>query len=143
MSSRMGRPRLVRASTISLTRVSAEESARARVSLQLISHDRPRVRGDCEPGNGGAYTERPCPYVSCKFHLYLDVSEAGSVKLNFPDLDPLAMEETCALDVADQGGKTLEEVGALLNLTRERVRQIEEMSCDELEKHKGILTGEK
>lgn len=32
---------------------------------------------------------------------------------------------TCALDVADRGGTTLEDLGALLNMTRERVRQIE------------------
>ena len=35
------------------------------------------------------------------------------------------MAETCALDVADRGGITLEEVGAILNLTRERIRQVE------------------
>ena len=35
------------------------------------------------------------------------------------------MEETCALDVADRGGITLEEVGEILNLTRERIRQVE------------------
>jgi hypothetical protein len=36
------------------------------------------------------------------------------------------MAETCSLDVADRGGLTLEGIGALLNVTRERVRQIEE-----------------
>jgi hypothetical protein len=35
------------------------------------------------------------------------------------------LEHTCALDVADKGGITLEEVGAIMNLTRERVRQVE------------------
>ena len=35
------------------------------------------------------------------------------------------MTETCALDVADRGGITLEDVGILLNLTRERIRQVE------------------
>ena len=33
--------------------------------------------------------------------------------------------ETCSLDVADRGGITLEEVGEILNLTRERIRQVE------------------
>jgi DNA-directed RNA polymerase sigma subunit (sigma70/sigma32) len=35
------------------------------------------------------------------------------------------MRETCALDVAEKGGITLEEVGEIMNLTRERIRQVE------------------
>ncbi len=70
--------------------------------------------------------ERPCPFVSCQHHLYLDVSaRTGAIKLNFPDLEVWEMTETCALDVADRGGTTLEEVGAIMNLTRERIRQVE------------------
>lgn len=88
---------------------------------------RPRVRGDCM--EGGSLYERPCPFVSCKHHLYLDVNpENGSIKFNFPDFDPEEMEfmaATCALDVADDGEHTLEMVGDLINLTRERVRQVE------------------
>jgi hypothetical protein len=33
--------------------------------------------------------------------------------------------DTCTLDVADRGEHTLEEIGQLLGVTRERVRQIE------------------
>ena len=51
--------------------------------------------------------------------------ETGSIKLNFPDLDIAEMKDTCSLDVADRGGITLEEVGEILNLTRERIRQVE------------------
>lgn len=70
--------------------------------------------------------ERPCPFVSCKYHLYLDVNpETGSLKINFPEREPWELSETCALDVADRAGMTLEEVGQILNLTRERIRQIE------------------
>ena len=69
---------------------------------------------------------RPCLYVSCKHHLYLDVNpETGSIKINFPDKEPWELGETCALDVAERGGITLEEVGVILNLTRERIRQVE------------------
>lgn len=68
----------------------------------------------------------PCPLVSCRHHLWMDVMPNGNIKLNFPDLEPWEMEETCSLRVAEDGSHTLEEVGALLNLTRERVRQIEE-----------------
>ena len=70
--------------------------------------------------------ERPCPFVSCKYHLYLDVHPVrGSIKVNFTDIEVWEMTETCALDIADRGGITLEEVGEIMNLTRERVRQVE------------------
>jgi hypothetical protein len=65
-------------------------------------------------------------FISCKHHLYLDVNPGtGSIKLNFPDKEVWELEETCALDVADRGGITLEEVGSIMNLTRERIRQVE------------------
>jgi len=82
-------------------------------------YQRPRDRSECRGGL------RPCPFVSCAHHLYLDVTRHGAIKLNFPDLEVWEMPETCALDVADRGGATLEDVGALLNVTRERVRQME------------------
>ena len=64
--------------------------------------------------------------MSCKYHLYLDVNpETGSIKLNFPDVEVWEMTETCALDIAERGGVTLEEVGEIMNLTRERIRQLE------------------
>lgn len=85
-----------------------------------IDSQRPKTRADCVNG------PRPCLFVSCKHHLYLDVNpRTGSVKLNFPDKEIWELEETCALDVADRGGITLEEVGAIMNLTRERIRQVE------------------
>src|SRR5207248_11348945 len=76
---------------------------------------------------------RPCPYVSCKFNLYVNVNpRTGSVKMNFPDKELWEIGDTCALDVADRGGITLEEVGAIMNLTRERVRQLETRGLEKL-----------
>ncbi|MCC7111452.1 MAG: hypothetical protein IT382_19310, partial [Deltaproteobacteria bacterium] len=49
----------------------------------------------------------------------------GAMKLNFPHLQPWELAESCALDIAERGGMSLEELGALLNVTRERARQIE------------------
>jgi len=87
-------------------------------------HDgwRPKVRADCSS------FPRPCPFVGCKYHLFLDVGREGQIKYNFgDDVDALAkMKDTCALDVANQGGMHLESVGALMNFTRERARQQEE-----------------
>lgn len=82
-----------------------------------LERERPKTRGDCKDG------ARPCPYLSCRFHLLLDVTPSGSIALPLVDLDDVA--DTCALDVADRGGMTLEAVGSLLGVTRERVRQIE------------------
>lgn len=88
--------------------------------VEEIERARPRSRADC------ANAQRPCMFVSCKHHLYLDVNPGtGSIKLNFPDKEIWEMDETCALDVADRGGITLEEVGTIMNLTRERIRQVE------------------
>jgi hypothetical protein len=88
--------------------------------LQTIQAARPKTRADCVNG------QRPCMFVSCKHNLYLDVNpDTGSIKLNFPDKEIWELEYTCALDVAEKGGITLEEVGEIMNLTRERIRQVE------------------
>jgi hypothetical protein len=84
------------------------------------SYWKPTTRGEC------ANAERPCPYVSCKHHLYLDVNRStGSIKFNFPDLEPWEMKTSCVLDVAADGPHTLEHIGTIMNFTRERARQIE------------------
>jgi hypothetical protein len=83
---------------------------------------RPRTRGDCANG------PRPCPWASCRYHLALEVLEpTGNIKFNFPDAadDFSDLPATCALDVADLGGALLETVGVAMNMTRERVRQLE------------------
>ena len=76
--------------------------------------------------------KRPCPWVRCKYHLIWDVNNStiknsGEYKGDEEICDLIfSMKETCALDVADRGGSTLEEIGEILNMTRERVRQIQE-----------------
>lgn len=42
------------------------------------------------------------------------------------------MEHTCSLDIADDGPHTLDELGELFGLTKERVRQIEEAALAKL-----------
>lgn len=69
---------------------------------------------------------RPCAFVGCRHSLYLDVNpETGSIKFVWPDLEPDQLEHSCSLDLADRGAMTLEQVGAAMNFTRERSRQIE------------------
>ena len=101
----------VRASTISIKRLSKRELERGRLeypeSETTALIERPKTRSE-------------------EHHLYLDVSEeTGSIKVNFPDLDIDEIPETCALDVADRGGITLEDAGRAMNITRERCRQLE------------------
>ena len=110
----------VRSKTIAGKRLTREERRLAQLIVYPGDVEHPETRAECQG------TPRPCPYVSCSHHLYLDVNPAsGAIKLNFPHLEVWEMKETCALDVADRGGITLEEVGEILNLTRERIRQVE------------------
>lgn len=115
-----------RPKTIS-TRRMARERKRSQDVLRVLDNERPKHRSDCRDG------PRPCLYVSCRFHLYLDVNETtGSIKVNHPDLEPWELKESCALDIAERGGLTHEEIGRLLNVTRERARQVEESGLAKL-----------
>ncbi|QED27042.1 DNA-binding protein [Microvenator marinus] len=126
-NARGARKGLRRSKTIALKRLTEEERKATEALLDQLEHLRPKHRDDCR------MADRPCPYVSCKYHLFLDVNpHTGSIKLNFPDLEVWELSETCALDVADRGGITLEEVGELLNLTRERIRQVEATGLEKL-----------
>ena len=117
-----------RARTISIRRLSKTELNLGRMMYPEEQYWRPETRGEC------ADMERPCPFVSCKYHLYIDVHPVrGSIKINFPDIEVWEMTDTCALDIADRGGITLEEVGEIMNLTRERVRQVETQGLAKLQ----------
>jgi len=88
-----------------------------------IKPHKPLTVLQCEPG--------PCSRVGCEKNLYLDVDPVtGFIKLNFPDLDIDELEETCADRVARRAEELhrqprTEAVARLLNLTDERLRQIE------------------
>ena len=134
---RSRRKRAIRAKTISVKRMTKRELELGRMLYPEVDDiERPRTRAECSDA------PRPCPFVSCKHHLYLDVSaRTGAIKLNFPDLEVWEMSETCALDVADRGGTTLEEVGAIMNLTRERIRQVEVRGLAKIKDHTGDELG--
>lgn len=97
--------------------------------------ERPRTREECIGG------ERPCPFISCRHHLFLDVSDGGlAIRLAVPDRAPWEMEESCSLDVADRGGETLEDVGRLLGVVRERARQLETHALNDFNRRFRRLT---
>ena len=120
---RVARKHPVRPKSFAAVRVSQAELTQ----LKLLNEaeepaEHPRTRGECKGG------PRPCPLVGCKYNLFLQVNpETGTMRLQFPDREPWHMpsDRSCALDVADEGGASLEHIGNIMNITRERVRQIE------------------
>lgn len=97
----------------------------------LAKYERPRTRGDCL--SGGCNAERPCPFVSCKYHLGIDVTEKGKVSVPI-GMEPWEVPFTCALDIADMGGlDSYDAAGDIMLLTRERVRQIADVAYGKIE----------
>ena len=70
-------------------------------------------------------TTRPCPYVTCRYHLAYEVTGNGSIQQTWPGRDIDDIPGTCALDYCSRGGMTIDEIGAIMNVSYERVRQIE------------------
>lgn len=125
-----------RSFTMALKRLTRGEMASGAALIDIDTFTRPRTRADC------VNARRPCPFVACTQHLALDVDKVtGSIKVNFPGVvegDFDAMTDTCALDVSDRGGLTLEGVADVLNLTRERVRQVEVEALERMRGRRGV-----
>ncbi len=82
--------------------------APARVHLPLApSPSRPERRGECSD------LRRPCPFPTCRYHLAPDSREGAPFLYS------------CALDAADDGAHTLEEVAEILGTSPESVRDLE------------------
>ena len=92
---------------------------------------RPKIRAECQGGF------RPCPFVSCRYHLYLDITYTGSIQFNFNE-EPWEIYPSCALDIADEGDHILDEIGDILHICCERVRQIEAAAISKLKGY-GII----
>ena len=68
------RKRPVRARTIPIKKMTREQIRIGRLLYPETDLNRPQTRAAC------VSAERPCPHVSCKYHLYLDVNpETGSI----------------------------------------------------------------
>lgn len=99
--------------------------------LQLLQPTRPPNRSVCEQG------VRPCPYVSCRYHLYLDVRGDGVLRVNFPDREADELLASCALDMSEDGPRTLDQVAALMGMSKERARQLESSAMEKIRKALG------
>lgn len=92
----------------------------------------PKIREQCmkdKNGNTGEFYYRPCPYVRCKWHLLWDTNRREFGNFNLLSNDQIIdilfkMPETCCLDFIDKNQTTLDEIGAILFMSRERVRQL-------------------
>jgi hypothetical protein len=119
--------------------LNAALAAQLRAETDAIGHERrPATRGDCSAARGGL----PCPWVSCSHHLAIVVTGSGTLQVLAPtspddpmELDLEAMAATCVLDVIDEheNGIGQEQAALALNLTRERVRQLEVSGLARLE----------
>ena len=74
--------------------------------------------------------DAPCPRTGCRHHL---AHRGHWEHRGLPTRD-------CAIDVANEGPHTLDEIAVFLGLTSERVRQIEEQAFEQL-KHNSTMKG--
>lgn len=99
---------------------------------QGVEIKRPRTRGECP-------TTRPCPFVSCRHHLYLDVMEDGEIRFNFKGLEPHELTNSCSLDISDIGPLTALGVGNTMGLTRPLVSEIEAKALAKLKEREEAI----
>jgi hypothetical protein len=88
--------------------------------------NRPRYRWQCEG------VQRPCPFVSCRHNLYLDVVGDYSILFNNAELEPWEVENSCALDVAEKGAITHQEIGDMLNMSPQAIDHIYQTAQDKI-----------
>lgn len=97
-----------------------------------VDINRPRTRGEC------ANVPRPCPWASCQYSLLVDIDAHGHAhEVGLPETST-----ACALDVADGGESTLEDIAELAGVTRERIRQIESKAFEAIRGHRGRVLAE-
>lgn len=110
--------------------------------------ERPTTRSLCP-------TTRPCPWVSCRYHLLIDATERGALVLNggtpivlrrgssqtkvnafnHEAIERLhTMIDTCAYDVAARDDQNNETVARLIGYTREGVRLLLDVAGNKLKR---------
>ena len=116
-------------------RVTKKEREPLQYEYHWLESYRPDVWSECM-GRPPTGEEGVCPFVGCRHHLALDVKPRnGHLTEVFPHVGLEKLDRlpaNCALRVASKGEHTLEEVGEFMNLTRERVRQIEAVALEKM-----------
>lgn len=95
------------------TRIRARDLVVDRLLYPERDFWRPRTRADC------ASVPRPCPYVGCRYNLFLEVAAHArrvGLRFNYHNRDVWELEHSsCALDFAERGGMTNKQVGEVLH----------------------------
>lgn len=102
--------------------------------LRLVQHDergvRPITRGDCDD------VVRPCPWFECRYHnARVDSDHRSDAPGRMRGVHVPALNDpqtSCALDIAERGGVTLDEIADVLGITREGARLAEERALAHL-----------
>jgi hypothetical protein len=122
-------------------------SAAHKLNLPILD-ERPQTRADCLPG--GFNEQRPCGYVSCKFHLLIAATSRNTRKPGqitwhpiLGDREPeslndyefaallMAMPATCVLDVAEMP-REQPEIAEVMGLTRQATLATEDRAVQKL-----------
>jgi hypothetical protein len=82
---------------------------------------RPDARGGCSD------MPRPCPFVTCRHHVFDHEGSKGS--------EGSFGGETCTLDVADRGEHSYEQIAQVLQMTEAQIKQIETSALRRLRHH--------
>lgn len=115
---------------LSLSRIKADRAA-SRKRPKLPIYRRPQTREDC-----GQF-ERPCPFVACRHHLFLDVTAQGHILFPYgPDVAAIeTMPHTCALDAAESGERQIREIARGYNMTHQALRLTFHQAMARLREH--------
>lgn len=116
---------------------------------------RPRTWGEC------AGSEEPCPWYGCRYHLGVEVTPTGGLRVTDDSrggystvtlaqlrsmseaewdtrigalLAHMDARDTCLLRLASQGPLTLDAIAERLNVTKQRVDQVRAEACVHLER---------
>jgi hypothetical protein len=103
---------------------------------EILDNTRPKTRNDCKG------IHRPCPWVGCKYNMFIDIGRNGRIIYNNTYKSPLDMpcDKSCLLDIVEKyGGQTLDAIGDMISVSRERVRQIEAKAIEKCTKLKQLI----
>jgi hypothetical protein len=115
-----------RSRCLTVTQADLERERMTPAEVEAHERERPKTRGDCEHGL------RPCPWVGCRHHLFLEVKANGRLQLTFPDLEPDEIPATCSLDIADCGELSRVAIGTVLGMTHQAVELLEQRTLPRL-----------